>query len=493
MELAVTQPSAISHGLTLTERVTDARGVLRLDRVQVGRVPSPCNPGLQRMTARDERVVWVVPGATRTGKTFVRSGRDGCSREGEEAMLRAKGEIEQDREDGLRTKGTGSGTRHRKTCTRARRVSSVLTMICLLVVSSTYVFVVAPGSARAIESNPATEPASSCSPTQLIAEQQSVGSGVNTSRAVQAALSTPSYSSALAAAGQSASLSFNSAFDLFTLDVKSCSVALASVNVVFSADNATSAENLIAVENPISFSVSGVSVQSSSVIASQHAQYLWGGWEMPIPSSYSPYGQWTVPILSAPPGCPPIGVPCPYGFTTWVGQTVVNGGTGWISQTGTDHRGVADCFIFFCNWNAFSGAWYEFWPANQVSTFGVNSGDGIWSYSTYSAGTYAVDTIDLTSGQGHYASMRHSSVPAYAQFTSENDQIFNQLGGVNLAPPNFGHVTVQGEMQISSNNYLYDLLVLNPYPYTNAININVGNIVYQGPCGHHSCFTLTYV
>jgi len=64
MEIAVTQPSAISHGVPLTERVPDARGVLQLDKVQVWGVPSPCNPRLQRMTARRKRAVRVAPGTT---------------------------------------------------------------------------------------------------------------------------------------------------------------------------------------------------------------------------------------------------------------------------------------------------------------------------------------------------------------------------------------------------------------------------------------------
>ncbi len=372
--------------------------------------------------------------------------------------------------------------------TRSRAIPSTLATLCMVLAFSAYFFVVAPGPVGATDSNPYLAPATACSPIQLLAQQQSLGSGVNTSLAIQTALSTPTYAIALATQGQSSFLSFNSVFDLFSLNMTSCSAVVTSVDVVFSANNMTSAENLVAAEIPSSYSVSDVTSQSTSVGAIQHTPYLWGGWEMPIPSSYSPYAQWTVPILSAPPGCPPLGITCPYGFTIWVGQTVIPGGLSWISQTGTDQRGVAICFVFYCTWSAASGAWYEFYPANGVATFGVNSGDSISAYSTYSGGTYGVDTVDLTSGHGYYASAQHSGAPAYAQFTSENDQV----AGVNLDPPNFGSVTIQGEMKISSSSYLYDLLVLNPYPYTSATHISVGNIVYQGVCGHDSCFKLTH-
>lgn len=439
------------------------------------------------MPARDERVVWTAPGAPTCQHDLAKPGSLGRRfQKGEEAMQAVDEEVGKDEKADLRRTWIGSRKRYRPAHGRARAVSSTLATLCILVASSAYLLVAAPGSARAIDLNLTASSESSCSASQLIAQQQSIGSGVNNSLAVQSALSTPNYLSSLAEIGQSTSLSFNSVFNLFSLNVTSCSAVLASVNVVFSASSTTSSENLVAVENPIAYNVTAITTQSSWAI--QADNYLWGGYEMPIPSSYSPYAQWTVPILSAPSGCPPIGVPCPYGFLIWVGQSVVSGGSGWISQTGTDQRGVADCFILFCTWSASSGAWYEWFPAKGVPTFGVNSGDSIYAYSTYSGGTYAVDTIDLSNGKGFHTTMQHSSAPAYAQFTSESEQI----AGINIAPPNFGSVTIQGEMQISSNSYLYDLLLLNPYPRHDAININVGNMIYQGPCGHHSCFQLTY-
>jgi len=280
-----------------------------------------------------------------------------------------------------------------------------------------------------------------CTASQLSNEEASAQQGQSTTLPVSTALNSSILEeAAIGSLGPSVAIAFESTFDLWSLNLPTCSVTLQNVGVAFALSSNLGKASATVMENPSMTEAFSVNVSAPRAVATLYAE--WVGYDYYYLSGIQNEMFYFEPKVSDPYGC---GSAEYCEVDQWVGMTndLYGGGGGGnygIAQTGTGESitivwGIASYQYF---------AWYEwFEPGGNgyTSCFSVSPGDEIIPTVWYSGNyNYHMTLNDFTKSQACSESKTFNAMgtPNYVNYIVEDPVCCGSNPGYNPVIPDFG-------------------------------------------------------